>query len=191
MSTKPIPRPSRQALVSLVALVCLLGVTTTDIVPSLMARESDSALKPASASTEAKAPWVTECFGRPAPNVLHWSVDPEVTKAFSPSGVGDQIIRCGDFTVLSNHGLYWSCEESRDTSKDMQASVMIFKGEQRVFVARGYKFLDFTYDAAANTLGFKYWTGINKGDKEIVLMKISLSSGVPQIDTKFLSTESE
>ena len=91
-------------------------------------------------------------------------------------------------TVVSSHGLYWSGEENQDDSKDMQASVMIFKGEQRVFVARGYDFVTFNFDAATHALTFKYWTGV-QGDKQLVLFTMALSSGVPQVETKFLSTK--
>lgn len=149
-----------------------------------------SAAQPTTSKPDAQAEWVTEPCGRPSPNVLHWSIDPAVTKAFEPSGVGSQIVRCGDFTVLYNHGLYWSGEENQDVSKDMQASVVIFKGEQRVFVARGYVFNAFNFAAASKVLNFRYWTGV-QGHEQITEFTLDLSGDAIQIKTIRRSTKDD
>lgn len=149
-----------------------------------------AAEKAAAAPSDAAAPWVEEQFGRPTPDVLHWSVEPAVTKAFKPSGVFDETIHCGEFTVVSNYGLYWSGEEDPDDSKDMQASVVILKEQQRVFVARGYEFDKFYYDDAKKTLNFHYWTGV-QGDGQIVEFTMDFASGALQPKTRTLSTKDE
>lgn len=144
----------------------------------------------AKSNAESEVKLVTERFGRPQPNKLHWSVDPAVCKKFEPTGFGNEIVRCGDYTLLSNEGLYWSCEEDQDTSKDMQASVMLFQGEQRVFVARGYEFSKFNYDAARKVLNFRYWTGVQGAD-QIVEITMNLSGEKIQIKTRSKSTKDD
>jgi hypothetical protein len=144
----------------------------------------------AKSNAESEVKLVTERFGRPQPNKLHWSVDPAVCKKFEPTGCGDQIIRCGDYTLLSNVGLYWSGEENQDTSKDMQSSVLLFEGEQRVFVARGYDFSKFNYDAAKKELNFRYWTGV-QGHDQIVEISMNLSGEKIQIKTRSKSTKDD
>lgn len=173
----------------------LVAAASLLLAPCLFAQkptpEAESAAEKAAASpSDAAAPWVEERFGRPTPDVLHWSVEPAVTKAFEPSGVFDKIMHCGEFTVVSNYGLYWSGEGDPDDSKDMQASVVILKGQQRVFVARGYQFDKFNYDAAKKTLNFKYWTGV-QGDGQIVEFTMDFASGTLQPKTRTLSTKDE
>ena len=46
----------------------------------------------AKSNAESEVKLVTERFGRPVPNKLHWSVDPAVCRKFEPTGFGDQII---------------------------------------------------------------------------------------------------
>ena len=142
----------------------------------------------AKSNAESEVKLVTERFGRPYPNKLHWSIDPAVCRNFEPTGFGDQIIRCGDYTALSNKGLYWSHEENQDTSQDMQASVLVFKGEQRAFVARGYQFSGFNYDAARKVLNFQYWTGL-MGDEQIIEITMHLGGEAIQIQTRSKSTK--
>ncbi len=144
----------------------------------------------AKSNAESEVKLVTERFGRPRPDKLLWSVDPAVCKRFEPTGFGDQIVRCGDYTLLSNEGLYWSCEEDQDTSKDMQASVILFQGEPRVFVTRGYQFSKFSYDAARKVLNFRYWTGV-QGDDQIVEITKILSGEKIQIKTRSKSTKDD
>jgi hypothetical protein len=120
--------------------------------------------------------WVTNRFGRSFPNDLNWSVDPEITKAFAASGVFDRVLRIGEYTIVSSYGLYWSNEDHRDDSKDMRASVIIFSNQndgQKVFVARGYKFMDFRSDADRKVVEFEYWNGVNRGDKTLFIADCS------------------
>jgi hypothetical protein len=117
--------------------------------------------------------WLSERFSRPLPDHLDWSADSKKAEAFMPSGIGYRILRCGDFTVLHNHGIYHSNEENPDTSHDQRASVIVFRGEQRAFVARGYKFSDFRYDAATASIKFQYWKGV-MGSGQIEEVTLSL-----------------
>jgi len=128
--------------------------------------------------------WAKQRFGRPHPAKFKFSLDPEVVKDFMPSGVGVSIVRCGDFTVLKNHGLYFSNEGNPDTSRDMLASIIVFKGNERVFVARGYKFTEIRHDAAKKTIQFDHWTGV-QGDKEIE--EVILDVGGERLGCKTLS----
>lgn len=175
--------PILVAAASLLLAPCLFAQAPTPEAKS-------AAEKAATAPSDAAAPWVEERFGRPTPDVLHWSVEPAVTKAFEPSGVFDEIMHCGEFTVVSNYGLYWSGEGDPDDSKDMQASVVILKGQQRVFVARGYQFDKFNYDDAKKTLNFHYWTGV-QGDGQIVEFTMDFASGALQPKTRNLSSKGE
>ena len=177
------PAPILAAAALLLLAPCLFAQTP--------AASTQSAVEQSAASrSDAGAPWVKERFGRPTPNVLHWSVEPAVTKAFEPSGVFEQVIQCGEFTALSNYGLYWSGEGDADDSKDMQASVVILKGQQRVFVARGYQFDKFGYDAAKKALNFRYWTGV-QGDGQIVEFTLDFASGTLQPKARTLSTKGD
>lgn len=183
----------RTNLTSLAVALLIVGIASVGVVSS----GATEATQGRTAGTEqvvtsemdADADWVTERFGRPRQE-LNWSVDPRVIKEFMPSGVGDQIVRCGDYTVLSNHGLYFSYEEDPDSSKDMLASVIIFKGDQRVFVARGYKFSDFHFDSARNVLKFDYWTGV-MGDQQIVEFTIAFTSSPIRCSNRFFSTKDQ
>ena len=117
--------------------------------------------------------WPRERFGRPHPAKLNLSLDAKVVREFLPSGVGTSVVRCGDYTVLKNHGLYFSNEDDPDTSRDMLASIIVFKGDHRVCVARGYKFAKVIYDPAEKTIQFDHWTGV-QGDNEIEEVTLDL-----------------
>lgn len=189
MSTKNHNNPSPRSLVRPAAI--LAAAASLLLAPCLFAQApATSAQSGVEQSTDAGAPWVKERFGRPTPNVLHWSVEPAVTKTFEPSGVFEQVIQCGEFTALSNYGLYWSGEGDTDDSKDMEASVVILKGQQRVFVARGYQFDKFNYDAPKKALNFRYWTGV-QGDGQVVEFTLDFASGTIQPKARTLSTKGE
>jgi len=188
-------RPARRAPIlataaSLLLAPCLFAETIAKPAPARPEPGNPPTEIFAKSNAESEVKLVTERFGRPRPDKLHWSVDPAVCKKFEPTGFGDQIVRCGDYTLLSNEGLYWSCEEDQDTSKDMQASVILFQGEQRVFVARGYQFSKFNYDAARKVLNFRYWTGV-QGDDQIVEITMNLSGEKIQIKTRSKSTKDD
>jgi hypothetical protein len=112
-----------------------------------------------------------------------WSMDSETVQKFQPSGVGTQICRSGDYTILYNHGLYWSNEENPDTSQDMHASVIIFKGAKRVFVGRGYKYLEFQANPWENTFSFQHWTG-TMGHNQITHYAFTVTDDALQLATR-------
>ena len=178
--------PFFAAALSLLLVPCLTAQTVAT--PPQPGSERPPTEIFAKSNAESEVKLVTERFGRS--DKLHWSVDPAVCKKFVPTGFGNQIVRCGDYTLLSNEGLYWSCEEDPDSSKDMQASVLIFKGEQRVFVARGYQFSKFNYDAARKVLTFRYWTGL-MGDDQIIEITVDLSGEKIRIKTRSKSTKDD
>lgn len=178
------------AVVSLLIAPCLVAETIAKPAQASPAHPNPPTEIFAKSNAESEVKLVTERFGRPSPDKLHWSVDPAVCKKFEPTGFGNEIVRCGDYTLLSNEGLYWSCEEDQDTSKDMQASVILFQGEQRVFVARGYQFSKFNYDAARKVLNFRYWTGV-QGHDQIVEITMHLSGEKIQIKTQSKSTKDD
>jgi len=93
-------------------------------------------------------------------------MDRESVDRFLPSGVGCEIHRTGQYTILHNHGLYWSDEKNPDTSHDMHASVIVFRENRRVFVGRGYKYLGFRTDPKHSGFSFQHWTG-TMGDDQI------------------------
>lgn len=132
--------------------------------------------------------WEATRFGRPSPGKLNWSLKPAVVTAFKPSGVGCRILRCGEYTLLYNHGLYWSDQEKPDDSHDMQASVVLFNGNQRLFVARGYKFSGFKYDVVKKTINLSHWTGV-MGDKQIEELTLDVSGDRVRCTTRFFSTK--
>ena len=103
--------------------------------------------------------WLEERFGRPTAFTLKWTANPEEIERFQPSGIGCQILRCGEYTLLHNHGLYYSNEENPSAAKDQQASVLLFRENQPVFVARGYKFHDFMTSADHSKVVFFNYAG--------------------------------
>jgi len=133
--------------------------------------------------------WLTERFGRLLPHPGFWSAVESDVLAFQPSGVGENVYRFGDYSVLHNHGLYWSSSDEPDTSKDMHASVMVFKGQDRIFVARGYRYFNFESDAGSNTFSFSHWTGL-MGDEQMTTYTFDSSRSEWTV-TKATTTELE
>ena len=103
-------------------------------------------------------------------------MDSQVIEGFLPSGIGSGVYRFGEYTVLHNHGVYWSAEDDPDTSRDMHASVVIFKNNRPVFVARGYQYSGFRHDRARNTFLFQHWTGA-MGEDQITGFEFSIEEG--------------
>jgi hypothetical protein len=130
-----------------------------------------------------KTEWAQTRFGRLSSHPGNWSMDSETVQKFQPSGVGTQICRSGDYTILYNHGLYWSNEENPDTSQDMHASVIIFKGAKRVFVGRGYKYLEFQANPWENTFSFQHWTG-TMGHNQITHYAFTVTDDALQLATR-------
>ena len=131
--------------------------------------------------------WVVTRFGRPDPHSANWSDQPEVARRFEPSGIGGEFHRVGDYTILHNSGIYWSGEKDQDDSKDMEASVIVFKGKSRVFVTRGYEFDEFQTDSKGQVFSFRYWTGV-MGDGQIEYFNFDTTGDVLKITTHTKST---
>ncbi len=137
--------------------------------------------------------WASTRFGRISPHPGFWSMNVEVVNAFQPSGVGCGVYRFNDYLILHNHGLYYGSEDPMEY--DMHACVMIFKGNQRVFVARGYRYNDF--EAKYNPITsdhpgrfvFKHWTGV-MGDEQITVFDLTLDEAdMLHVRTYELSTK--
>ncbi len=136
------------------------------------------------------AKWVANRFGRPNPHSVYWSVQPEIVQNFEPSGIGAEIYRMGDYTLLHNTAVYWSHEEHQDVSHDMEASVMVFNGEKRVFVARGYHFDRFQANPKERTFFFRSWTGV-MGPEQITEFNIDAAGDVLKVTTETKSSRAE
>jgi hypothetical protein len=145
---------------------------------------------PLAGAEKPKTDWVKTRFGRVSPHPGYWTTDPERVGNFQPSGIGCQIYRIGEYTVLHNRGLYWSCEQNRDTSHDMHASVVVFRGKGRVFAARGYEFLTFHVDAGESAFSFQHWSG-TMGDDQITCFDFSVTDGKLEVSTRKKSTKDE
>lgn len=89
----------------------------------------------------------------------NYTTDPDQLKRFQPSGVCLNAYQLLDVAVVHNHALYWSSEDNPDDSKDMLASVVVFRNNKRVFAARGYKFRGFQLDQLNQLIQFDLWTG--------------------------------
>ncbi len=137
--------------------------------------------------------WARTRFGRIAPHPGFWSMNAETVNAFQPSGVGCGVYRFNDYLILHNHGLYYDSPDSAEF--DMHACVMIFKGNQRVFVARGYQYDDFeakynpiTADQPGRFV-FIHWTGV-MGDRQITVFELTLDEAdMLSVRTYELSTK--
>ncbi len=140
--------------------------------------------------TDANETWAKMRFGRLTPHPGYWTTDPQLIEEFVPSGIGYQVYQLSDYSVLHNHGLYWSNEEHQDTSYDMHASVIVFKNEQRVFVARGYRYDKFQIDSNTDKFSFEHWTGV-MGDNQITIYNFSVESGVLKVTTYTRSTRAQ
>ena len=137
---------------------------------------------------DAKMEWTQTRFGRMSPHPGNWTMDVKAVQDFLPSGVGAQIYRVGEYTILHNQGLYWSCEENQDTSHDMHASVIVFKDSKRVFVGRGYKYSDFQSNLKESTFSFQYWTGV-MGDNQITCFDFNVVDDKLKLTIKKKSTK--
>lgn len=132
--------------------------------------------------------WLSERFGRLSPHPGYWIMDVRAVEQFQPSGVGLQVYTVGEYAILHNHGLYWSNEENRDSSKDMHASVIIFHNGQRVFVARGYNYSKFQTDPIGETFSFQHWTG-TMGHEQLTVFQFRIRSEGLSVTTKKKSTK--
>ena len=94
----------------------------------------------------------------------------------------------GEYTVLHNHGLYWSYEENQGPSHDMHASVIVFKGEERVFAGRGYKYLEFKTELEERSFSFLHWTG-TMGDSQITSYHFTIDANKLKVTTRKRSTK--
>ena len=83
--------------------------------------------------------WATRQHGRSFTEGYH-SVDPRICAEFIPSGVLETEMQHKGLLIRLYHGLYFSDEKQKDTSKDQLASVIVYQDGKRVFVARGYRF---------------------------------------------------
>ena len=140
------------------------------------------------AARDTDSEWARTRFGRVSPHPGNWTMDAETVQEFQPSGVGSQIYRAGEYTILHNHGLYWSDEENQDTSHDMHASVIIFKDNKRVFVGRGYRYDNFQVDLRKSRFSFNHWTG-TMGDNQITCFEFHTNEKELKLTTRKRSTK--
>ena len=68
------------------------------------------------------------------------SNDQDKIKEFVPSDTPKSEYLIEEWKIVLNSGVFYSDETNPDTSKDQLSSVMIYKNDIIVFVAKGYKF---------------------------------------------------